>query len=102
MFFGHLPEILLLLVLALLVFGPKRMIEMGSSFGKMFREFREATRDMSWSNLLGTSDVSESRLSRPSQSAPPFTPARSQTTVATSSTPGPSVVDGSIEHPREP
>lgn len=52
MLFGHWLQILLLLGLALLIFGPKRMIEMGSSFGKAFRDFREATKDISWSNLL--------------------------------------------------
>lgn len=52
MFFGHLPEILLLLVIALLVFGPKRMIEMGSSLGKAVRELREATKDVNLTNLM--------------------------------------------------
>jgi TatA/E family protein of Tat protein translocase len=54
--FGHLPEMILLLGVALLVFGPKRMIEMGSSFGKAFREFREATKEMSWSALTGAEE----------------------------------------------
>src|SRR5579884_3053135 len=49
----HLPEILILLLVALLVFGPKRMVEMGSQFGKAFREFRDAAKEMSWSNMLG-------------------------------------------------
>lgn len=69
MLFGHLPELLLLLLVALLVFGPKRMIEMGSSFGKAFREFREATKEMSWTNLLSGSDEQQkpSALSQLSQ-----------------------------------
>lgn len=70
MFFGHLPEILLLLVLALLVFGPKRMIEMGSSFGKAFREFREATKDLSLTNLVtgvDTEPMKQTTLSKLSQ-----------------------------------
>ncbi len=49
---SHLPEILILLLVALLVFGPKRMVEMGSQFGKAFRELRDATKEMNWSNLL--------------------------------------------------
>lgn len=44
--FGHLPEIFLILIIALLVFGPRRMIEMGSSLGKAFREFRESVKDI--------------------------------------------------------
>ncbi|HLJ82102.1 MAG TPA: twin-arginine translocase TatA/TatE family subunit [Ktedonobacterales bacterium] len=69
MLFGHLPELLLLLLVALLVFGPKRMIEMGSSFGKAFREFKEATKEMSWTNLLSGSEEEQkpSALSQLSQ-----------------------------------
>jgi TatA/E family protein of Tat protein translocase len=59
--FGHWLQILLLLGLALLVFGPKRMIEMGSAFGKAFKDFREATKDISWSNLLSGNEQPEPR-----------------------------------------
>lgn len=45
-FVGHLPEIFFLLILALIVFGPKRMIEMGSSVGKALRELREQVKDI--------------------------------------------------------
>lgn len=67
--FGHLPEMILLLGVALLVFGPKRMIEMGSSFGKAFREFREATKEMSWSALTGAEEDTprQSAMSKLSQ-----------------------------------
>lgn len=37
------PEILLILVIALLVFGPKKLPEIGKSLGKSFREFRRGT-----------------------------------------------------------
>lgn len=43
---GHLPELLILLVVALLVLGPKRMIEMGSSLGKSLGELRRALKDV--------------------------------------------------------
>jgi sec-independent protein translocase protein TatA len=35
-------EILLVLLLVLLVFGPKRLPEMGRSLGRGFREFKES------------------------------------------------------------
>ena len=38
-----MPEILMILVVALLVFGPKRLPEIGKSMGKAFREFRKST-----------------------------------------------------------
>ncbi len=45
-FIGHLPELMLVLVVALLVFGPKRMIEMGSSLGKTLNELRRSLKDV--------------------------------------------------------
>jgi sec-independent protein translocase protein TatA len=37
-----LTEILIVLVVALLVFGPKRLPEMGRSLGKGMREFKDS------------------------------------------------------------
>lgn len=37
-----LPEILIVLVIALIVFGPKRLPEMGRSLGKGIREFKDS------------------------------------------------------------
>jgi sec-independent protein translocase protein TatB len=37
------PELLLILVLAFLLFGPRRLPEIGRSLGKMMGEFRRAT-----------------------------------------------------------
>ena len=43
--FGTLggPEIFLILVIALIVFGPRKLPEIGQSMGKMLREFRKAS-----------------------------------------------------------
>ncbi len=38
-----LPEIILILALALLVFGPKKLPEVGRSIGKALREFRRTS-----------------------------------------------------------
>jgi sec-independent protein translocase protein TatA len=40
--FVGLPEILLLGLVVLLVFGPKRLPEMGRSMGRGLREFKES------------------------------------------------------------
>lgn len=37
-----LPEVLVVLVIALIVFGPKRLPELGRSMGKGIREFKGA------------------------------------------------------------
>lgn len=59
MFLSHAPELLLVLVGALIVFGPKRLPEMGSALGKSIRDFKH-----------GVSDMHESvRVDEPSQSA---------------------------------
>jgi sec-independent protein translocase protein TatA len=58
--FGHIPELLIILVVALLVFGPKRMIEMGSKLGSAVRELRESTKDLNWTSLLGGNEPSKS------------------------------------------
>ena len=45
--FGTLggPEVILILVVALIVFGPRRLPEIGKSMGKMLAEFRKASND---------------------------------------------------------
>ena len=40
--FIGLPEIILLALIALIVFGPKRLPEMGRGLGKGMREFKES------------------------------------------------------------
>lgn len=46
--FGPLgvPELIFIFVLALLIFGPKRLPEMGRTIGKALGEFRRATSDL--------------------------------------------------------
>jgi sec-independent protein translocase protein TatA len=40
------PELILILVIALVVFGPKRLPEIGRTIGKSLREFRRASQDL--------------------------------------------------------
>lgn len=40
-----LPEMAVILVLALLIFGPKKLPEIGRSMGKAIRGFQEASRE---------------------------------------------------------
>ncbi len=97
--FGHLPQLIFLAALALLVFGPKRVIEMGSSLGKALREFQQATKDMNLSNLLTgeqeTSSSTPSALSHLSQMSQSLASDTTPTTPAEHS-PASNVVD--VEH----
>ena len=116
--FGHLPEILLLLIVGLLVLGPKRMIEMGSSLGKAFREFRESIKDIPGMNggiptlgsLLQDNELRHTPYSTASQFAQNLNIERPDTatpsTAATSPAPAadgaaPAVVDATVEHVEE-
>ncbi len=42
----HLPELIIVLVVALLVFGPKKLPEMGSAIGKSIKEFRKGMNEL--------------------------------------------------------
>jgi sec-independent protein translocase protein TatA len=43
--FGNIgfPELLIIMAIALLIFGPKKLPEVGKSIGKAIREFRKAS-----------------------------------------------------------
>ena len=66
--FGTLggPEIILILVVALIVFGPRRLPEIGKSMGKMLAEFRKASTDFKRT----IEDELEAEKTKESQPAP--------------------------------
>ena len=47
MFGFHAPELIIVLVVALLIFGPKRLPEMGAGVGKIIKEFRKGVNEIS-------------------------------------------------------
>jgi sec-independent protein translocase protein TatA len=44
--FGHTPELIIVLVVALLIFGPKKLPEMGSAIGKTVKSFRKGMNEL--------------------------------------------------------
>lgn len=70
--FGSLgfPEILFILVLALLVFGPRRLPEVGRTVGRALGEFRRATGDLKRSFDQETSSFEQEARSDPPAAAP--------------------------------
>lgn len=89
MFFGHLTEALGLLIVGLLIFGPKRMIEMGGQAGKLLRELRAAMKEMNWGvlndDMQKIPGMSQTPLGKFSQLAQTFSGPIDSTTADASS-----------------
>ncbi|ASS92809.1 twin-arginine translocase TatA/TatE family subunit [Peribacillus simplex] len=41
-----IPGLILILVIALIIFGPSKLPEIGSAFGNTLKEFKKATNDL--------------------------------------------------------
>jgi sec-independent protein translocase protein TatA len=52
------PEIIIILIIALLLFGAKRLPEIGKSMGKAIREFKKSLKDV-------TDELDEDELNKP-------------------------------------
>jgi TatA/E family protein of Tat protein translocase len=63
-----LPEIIFILLLALLVFGPKRLPEIGRKLGRALGEFRRATGDL---KRTFDQELTMSEVQRPARQTPP-------------------------------
>ncbi len=70
-----LPEILIVLAIALIVLGPKRLPEVGASLGKSIREFRKAATEVQEATSLEPPAA-------PAQQAPAPTPQPNQLSQA--------------------
>jgi sec-independent protein translocase protein TatA len=68
-----LPELLILLLVVLLVFGPKRLPEMGRSLGKGMREFKDS--------VTGDRDDRTAALPAPTETTTPAPSRENETAV---------------------
>ncbi len=59
MFNIGLPELLIIVAIALIVFGPNKLPELAKAFGKAMREFKKATEEMKESFEAETRDLEE-------------------------------------------
>lgn len=56
-----IPGLIIVLVIALLIFGPKKLPEIGSAFGKTLTEFRQSTNQI----MSDDEESTESEKSHP-------------------------------------
>lgn len=68
------PELIILLVVALIVFGPRKLPELGRSLGKSIGEFKRASNELR--NTLDEEIRSEERKAPPPPPAVPSTDPR--------------------------
>jgi len=85
----HWYDLLGLVVLGLLIFGPKRLPEMGSSIGRTIREFQKSMREVTNPTPPSSVPPSATQVAQPVTPAPetpPVIAAAPQATVVESST----------------
>ena len=75
--FGTLggPELFLILLIALIVFGPRKLPEIGKSMGKMMAEFRKASQDF---QRTIEEEVEAEKLREPTHTPPVAEAARAE------------------------
>ncbi len=95
------PELIIILVIALLVLGPGKLPEVGSALGKSIREFRKATADIQESVKVDTSPMPAQQQSQAPQPVA-AAPAPNQITqpVAPNTLSQPSQPSETVEAPR--
>ncbi|MDA8201621.1 MAG: twin-arginine translocase TatA/TatE family subunit [Chloroflexi bacterium] len=81
--FGLEPwHIVLLLAVVLVVFGPKRLPEIGKNLGESIREFRKATTEFGDSVKAGATEPAPPAAQAQAASQPPQTVASASTATA--------------------
>lgn len=77
MFGMGMPEILVILAVALVVIGPKKLPDLAKSLGRAINEFRKATTDLKESLIVDT-EIKDVRTPLKGQSSPATTPPESE------------------------
>ncbi len=75
-----MPELIVIFVIALIIFGPRKLPELGRSLGRGIAEFKRATSELQSS--LEEEIRQEGQQSAPSSSQPEATPVHAETPAA--------------------
>ena len=65
-----IQELILILALALIIFGPRKLPEIGRSIGQGLREFKKATTEIQKSVTLDEEDEKKEKTTAPVESNP--------------------------------
>ena len=93
---GHLPEIIIVLVVILIIWGPGKLPDVGAGIGKGIREFRKASSE-THDAVMGTTTTaapSQTTPAAPAVAAPAPAPAPEPVTVPADATPHQPSVSG--------
>ena len=85
-----MPELIIIFIIALIIFGPRKLPELGRSLGKSIAEFKKASNELR-STLEEEIRLEEQRASIDAAKAPTAPPVAQATPVATP-TPAPTAV----------
>ncbi len=96
-------ELVIVLVIALLVIGPRRLPEMGNSLGKTIREFRKASSDVTDAvSLEPESKPAAQQASATTAAAPAAAPAATEAPAVTATPAEPVASDDASTAATEP
>jgi sec-independent protein translocase protein TatA len=73
-----MPELVIIFVIALIIFGPRKLPELGKSLGRSLNEFKRASNELK-STLEDEIRVEEQRSATPAAPQPTPTPAPTET-----------------------
>lgn len=81
-----MPEMVVIAVIALIIFGPRKLPELGKSLGKSIAEFKRASNELknTLEDEIRTEELNEARKSAqipPAASVPPAAPAAPATSA---------------------
>ena len=84
--FSHAPELIILLVIALVIFGPKKLPDLGKGLGQGIKEFRRATNGETEKDEAAK-DAGEAAVTAASTTTPAIVEAPKASTDTTANSP---------------
>jgi sec-independent protein translocase protein TatA len=84
---SHAPELIIILVIALIIFGPKKLPHLGKGLGEGIREFRKATTGEDKEEEQAKDAAAGGAVTAASTSTPPTVEAPKSSTDTTATSP---------------